>query len=128
VDIAKLIEAIGELKSAQSETYKAYKEMQNAETELKTQLLDELHRIGLKSAKGEKYSAAVSSKMDIAVTHEQSVIDWLNNTPNVESDAYIGLKLTNFKPLALKVLKETGEIIPGTITVSKESLSIRESK
>lgn len=128
MSVSALIEAIGELKSAQSETYKAYKEMQKTEAELKTQLMEELHAIGLKSAKGEKYSASISKKLDIAVTHEQSVIDWLENTPNVESDAYIGLKVTSFKPLALKVLKETGEIIPGTETVTKESLSVKENK
>lgn len=128
MSVSALIEAIGELKSASNETYKAYKEMKNTEEELKAQLAEELHMVGLKSAKGEKYSASISSRLDITVTHEHSVIEWLENTPDVESDAYIGLKLTNFKTLAMKVLKDTGEIIPGTETVSKESITIKENK
>lgn len=128
MDIANLVAALGELKAAQSEAYKAYKGMKEAEESLKAQLMEQLQSAGLKSAKGENYQATVSDKPDIQITHEQSVINWLNETPNVEADAYIGLKKTEFKGLALQILKETGEIVPGTELLTKEVLSIRSNK
>lgn len=126
--ISELIEAIGVNKKRQAEAYKNYKELKEIEDIWKQELQAELEKAGLKSAKGDKYLATLSERSDIVVTHEPSVIEWLKESPNVEEDAYIGLKLVNFKQLANQVLKETGEIIPGTDRIIKESLSIKENK
>jgi hypothetical protein len=126
--ISNLIEEIGLSNKKANETYKLYKEQKQAVDELKQQLIAELDKAGLKSAKGKKFQASIAQKLDIEVTHERSVIDWLKSDPNVEEDAYIGLKLTPFKTLAKEVLKKSGEIIPGTETVHKESLIIRGNK
>jgi hypothetical protein len=128
MEIAYLVASLGELKSAQAETYKALKGMKETEEVLKQELMAKLSDNGLRSAKGEKYSASIASRSDIIVVDETAVVEWLKNEPNVEEDQYIGLKLLNFKPLANQVLKETGEIIPGTDRVIKESLSIKENK
>src|SRR5690606_29290920 len=98
------------------------------EEQAKAQLMAMLTDTGLKSAKGEKYSASISSRSDVVVTHEQSVIEWLKTTPDVEADAYIGLKVTPFKTLAKEILKTTGEVITGTDLTTIESISIKENK
>lgn len=128
MQISELIEAIGINKKRQSEAYKNYKELKEIEDIWKLELAAMLEEAGAKSFKGEKYSAIVSSKSDIVVTNESEVIEWLKNDPNVEEDVYIGLRLTAFKPLANEVLKKTGEIIPGTDRIIKDSLSIKENK
>lgn len=128
MDIANLISSLGELKKAQAEAYKTYKGMKEAEDSLKAQLIEQLQVVGLKSAKGDKYSVSISSRSDVVVTHEQSVIEWLKTSPDVETDAYIGLKMTPFKVLAKQVLKDTGEIVPGTNLKTIESISVKENK
>lgn len=128
MSVSTLIESLGVNKKRQAEAYKAYKDLKEIEEIWKAELAVELEKLGAKSFKGKKYSAITTSRSDTIVTNEQSVIDWINNEPNIETDQYIGLKLANFKPLANQVLKETGEIIPGTDRVIKESLSIKENK
>lgn len=126
--VAELIERLGEVKEAKTSAYEAYKSVQTVEDDLKSQLVATLRETGLKSAKGQNYQASLSERSDIVVTHESSVIEWLNNEPDVEHDVYIGLKTTAFKTLAKEVLKTTGEIIPGTETRVTESLSIKANK
>lgn len=126
--ISEILEKLGDNKKQANDLYKQYKELKEDEESLKTELSEMLDMMGLKSAKGEHYTASISDKPDIQITHEQSVINWLNETPNVEADAYIGLKKTEFKGLALQILKETGEIVPGTELLTKEVLSIRSNK
>lgn len=130
MNVSELIEAIGETKSEANKLYKAYKELSEKEAGLKSELQIKLTEMGLKSAKGEKYSASLSKRPNIKITHEQSAIDWLNNEPNLETDQFIGLKTTEFKKLALYRLSEKGggEIVPGTELVMSESLSIKENK
>lgn len=128
MDISGLIAHLGLNKKLQAEAYKSYKQLKEAEEGLKLELTNKLQEAGLKSAKGEKYSAIITARSDIVITHEQSVIDWLKESPNIEEDAYMGLRLANFKVLANQVLKQTGEVIPGTDRVTKESLSIKENK
>ncbi len=130
MDISELIESIGKTKREANNLYKAYKELSEKEVALKSDLHIKLTEMGLKSAKGSKYSASISQRPNIHITHEQSAIDWLKNEPNIETDQFIGLKTTEFKKLALYRLSEKGggEIIPGTEMVMSESLSIKENK
>lgn len=126
--ISELIEQLGINKNLANETYTAYKKLKEAEEVLKAELYAKLTETGLKSAKGGKYTASITEKPSIVINHEQSILDWLKESPNVEADAYIGLKATPFKSLAMQVLKETGEIVPGTELQTTESLSIRANK
>lgn len=126
--ISELIEQLGVNKTLANETYTAYKKLKDAEEALKMQLHSKLLETGLKSAKGDKYTASITEKPSIVINHEQSILDWLKESPDVEVDAYIGLKATPFKSLAMQVLKETGEVIPGTELQTTESLSIRANK
>ncbi len=130
MNISQLIEAIGETKSEANKLYKAYKELSDKEVAYKSELQIKLTEMGLKSAKGDKYSASIAQRSNIQITHEQSAIDWLNNEPNIETDQFIGLKTTEFKKLALYRLSEKGggEIIPGTEMVMSESLSVKANK
>lgn len=128
MSISELIAKLGENKKQAANLYKSYKQLKEVEEVLKDELMLRLRENGLKSAKGEEYSASISERSDVVVTHEQSVIDWLRETPDVEEDAYIGLKTTNFKQFARQILKDTGEIIPGTDVVSADSISIKENK
>jgi len=128
MDVAELIEELGAIKTASNTVYKTYKELKETEDKLKVELFAKLHDTGLKSAKGNTYTASIAEKPGVIVTHEKSVLDWLKESPDVEADAYIGLKVTPFKTFALQVMKTTGEVIPGTELQTTESLSIRANK
>lgn len=126
--LSELLQELGETKTEANAYYTAYKNMKGKEEELKTLLMAKLDEAGLKSAKGDKYSVSKVTKHDVVVTHEQSVLDWLKESPDVEEDAYIGLKTTQFKTLARQMLKDTGELAPGTETTISEVLTIKENK
>jgi hypothetical protein len=126
--IADLLSKLGDVKTEANGHYKRFKELKESEDSLKAELLIVLQETGLKSAKGEKYSVSMAQKTDFVINHEQSVIDWLKDSPEVESDAYIGLKLTPFKTLAKEILKTTGEVVPGTDLVTSEYLTVKENK
>lgn len=128
MNVSEVIQELGDLKQLSSAKYQEYKALKDTEDNLKELLQAELDKSGLKSVKGKHYLAAKTSRTDIVVDHEPSVIEWLENTPDIEADAYIGLKLANFKQLATKVLKDTGEVIPGTETLTKDSITIRRNK
>lgn len=123
-----LLEELGSVKKQANKLYKEYKNLLVIEAGLKQELILNLQEIGLKSIKGEKYSASISSRPNITVQSETAVIEWLKEAPNIEADAYIGLKVTPLKGLALQILKETGEVVPGTEYSSTESLTIKENK
>jgi hypothetical protein len=126
--LSRLLTELGTARLASSNAYERYKELKGIEDQLRYELEATLNGLGLKSAKGKDFIASIAEKPTIVVTHEQSVIEWLRETPEVESDRYIGLKATEFKSLAQAYLKGTGEVIPGTEVQIKESLSIRANK
>lgn len=128
MSLSELVAALGEARTASSNAYEGYKELKGNEDQLRYELELKLHEMGLKSAKGEDFTASVVEKPTVVVKHEQSVIDWLKNTPDIESDRYIGLKTTEFQSLAKSMLKGTGEVIPGTEVEVRESLAIRANK
>lgn len=127
MSIKELLSALGENKKKSGELYALYKAMKTEEDVLKEELMASLKATGLKSAKGEDYTASISEKPNIVITSERDVMDWLENTPNVEADFYIGVKKPEFKTLALQVLKDSGEIINGTDLQTTESLAIRRN-
>jgi hypothetical protein len=125
LSISSLIEFIGKTKAQGAEAYKIYKEVKESEEQLKFVLMEKLKEVGLKSAKGEEYTASLSEKPRVVIKDESAVIEWLKNAPNVEEDFYIGVKRTEFQSLATSLLKETGELIDGTDVQVTESLSVR---
>lgn len=126
--LAKLMDELGKARERSSAAYEAYKGYKAYEDDLRQKVADALHESGLKSAKGKSYSAIFTDRPTIIIAHEQSVKDWINNTPDVEADQYIGIIPTQFQTLAKTMLKETGEMIPGTELQIKESLSIKANK
>lgn len=127
MSLSELVAALGEARAASTGRYEAYKESKGIEDQLRYELELKLKETGLKSVKGADYNAVITETPRIVVKHEQSVIDWLRNTPDVEPDRYIGLKTTEFQSLAKSMLKGTGEVIPGTEVEVRESLAIRSN-
>jgi hypothetical protein len=128
ISLSELVADLGLARKAASNAYEQYKELKSHEDQIRYELDGMLHSMGLKSAKGEDFTASLVEKPTIVIKHEQSVIEWLKATPDVEADRYIGIKATEFKTLAQSVLKGTGEVIPGTEVEVKESLAIRANK
>jgi hypothetical protein len=128
MELKDLINHYGTLKNETNKLYADYKNLQMKLQQAKRVLENKLNEIGLKSAKSQNFGVSIATKPNITIQHEQSVLEWLKTTPNIETDVYIGLKTTAFKGLALQVLKETGEIIPGTELNQVESLTIRNNK
>lgn len=128
MDISKLVDELGALNKTANSHYKKYKELKEQEVELRLALQEALQASGLKSAKTSAFNASLSERVDFVLQHEQSALEWLENTPDVETDAYVGLKWAEFKTLAKQMLKDTGEVIPGLDMVRKETISIRSVK
>lgn len=127
-NLSRLITELGVARQATSNAYEAYKELKSFEDQLRYELENELHTVGLKTAKGNDFTASLMETPRVIIKHEGSVINWLRNKPDIETDRYIGLKATEFQTFARTYLKGTGEIIPGTDIEIRESLSIRANK
>lgn len=128
MSLSELVAALGEARAASTGRYEAYKESKGIEDQLRYELELKLKETGLKSVKGADYNAVITETPRIVVKHEQSVIDWLKEAPNIETDQYIGLKAAEFQGLAKAMLKDTGEMVPGTEVEVRESLAIRSNK
>lgn len=126
--LSDLVAALGNAREAASGAYMAYKEIKGIEDQLRYELELMLHEQGLKTVKGQDFTASISETPRILIKNEQAVIDWLKEAPNIETDRYIGLKATDFQTLAKSILKGTGEVIPGTEVEVRESLAIKSNK
>lgn len=127
MNVAELLEKLGAIKRDANNTYSLYKGFKEKEDELKAELLAQLKDSGLKSAKGNDFTASISETPTVVIKHEPSVLEWLRNAPDVEADVYIGVKGREFGTLTKQMLKETGEIPDGTEVEIRESLSIRSN-
>ena len=128
MNVNELLDLIGNKRQRLNKMYAEYKDGMVKLAELKMQLLDTLNQAGLKSAKNDHFGVSIVQKPKLDVVNESAVREWLENAPNVEADAYIGLKLTPFKQLATTWFKDTGEMIDGVEYSSEESLTIRNNK
>lgn len=126
--VSDLLKKLGENKQASSELYKSYKELKEQEEQLKYDLIVMLRDSGLKSAKGEAFTASIMETPSVVIKDESAVLEWLRNTPDVETDFYIGVKKPEFNTLAKQMLKETGELAHGTELEVRETLAIRANK
>ncbi len=128
MNLSELLDKLGTARKEAADTYKFYKEQKQVEDDLRSELLITLREIGLKSAKNKDFTVSIAETPTIVIRDEHAVMEWLQNTPNVESDFYIGIKKTEFNTLAKQMLKETGELANGTEVEFREALSIRASK
>jgi hypothetical protein len=128
VQESELLEQIGKQRRILNDMYKEYKDGMVKLSELKQELHQMLSESGLRSIKSANYGVSIVTKPKLSVQSEESVKEWLNNTPDIEPDAYIGLKLTPFKQMATQYFKDTGELIDGVEYSAEESLTIRENK
>lgn len=125
--LPELMKELGTIRAKKDAIYHEFEQWRGREQELREVIMAELQAAGLKSAKSDDYTASIATKPRIRLRDERAAIDWLQNTPNVEADHYIGIKMTMFEPLALTALKETGEIVPGTELENNEYLSVRKA-
>jgi hypothetical protein len=126
--VSELLEELGTVKGKANGYYKSYKELKDQEDALKAELQFKLKDLGTKTFKGDHYTASIAEKPTVIIKDEEALMGWLQNTPNVESDFYIGVKKTEFQTLAKQMLKESGELADGTEVEVRESLSIRSTK
>lgn len=125
--LSELLAELGKARQDSNNAYERYKELKGIEDALRYELDVMLHEQGLKSAKGQDFTASLVETPRIVIKHEQSVIDWLREAPNIETDQYLGIKSAEFQSLAKSLLKNTGEVIPGTEVEVKESLAIKSN-
>lgn len=128
MNVSELIEEIGTKRNELNKMYSEYKKGMIELSELKQELQQSLIASGLQSAKSKNYGVAIVPKPKINVVSESAVKEWLENTPDIESDQYIGLKLTPFKQLATIWFKDTGEMIDGVEYATDEAITIRSNK
>lgn len=128
MELTNLIDHYGELKTKANKLYAEYKTLMEQVEATRRELHAALDTTGLKSAKSAAYGVTIATKTDIIVSNEHLAMEWLKDAPNVESDFYIGIKTTAFKQMALAMLKETGEIAPGTEITQKESVNLTPNK
>jgi len=128
MELQELIDSYGQIKKAANKLYTDYKNLM-VEAEAQRRMLHaKLEDVGLKSAKSKNFGVSIVSKPTITILNEQSVINWLHDTPDIDYDQYIGIKTTPLKQLALQRLKETGEIIEGTEYAINETVSVKANK
>lgn len=127
MDLPQLISAAAEANKKAQEAYEAYATLKSASDVLRQQTIEKLHETGLKSAKNDNYSASISIRPSIMVVDETQVIEWIKKN-KMDLSIYTGLKKTAFDPIAKAALQKTGEIVPGTQIIEKESITIRSNK
>lgn len=125
--LADLVEELGKARKASSDRYETYKEAKTIEDNIRAELEVELMNMGLKSAKGEDFTASITETPRIVIKNESAVMAWLKEAPDIEYDHYVGIKATEFQSLAKSLLKGTGEVIEGTAIETKQFLSIRSN-
>jgi hypothetical protein len=116
-------------KEAENLAWKTLDGFKQSTEAAKNEVYAELKSLGIKSAKTDDgFTAVIANRVNIAIKHEPSVIDWIRNNPDLEADVYIGLKKSAFDPIARTILKSTGEVVPGTEIETVEYLSPRFPK
>lgn len=125
--LPELLDYYGDCKAEANKLYKQFKDLQPNLHELSLIVMDKLRENDLKSIKTSKYGVSITKRKDIAITSEKDAEEWLKNQPEIETDAYYGLKVTPFKQLVTKWFSKTGEIPNGTDITTKESITVRKA-
>jgi hypothetical protein len=123
-NLSDLVRSLGLARKTTQSAYKDYQFYKHLEDDLRQELETLLYVMDLRSAKGEDYTASIAEKPTVLVRDEVAIMHWLQDTPDVEYDQYVGLKRAEFKSLADSLLKNTGETVPGTEVEVRKSLRI----
>lgn len=126
--LTELLTELGKARAAANKTYVEYKKEQEIVDVLRDELLVMLKETGLKSAKNDEFTVSISQTPRVVIVNESALIEWLKETPDIESDVYIGVKRSAFDTLAKTMLKSTGELANGTEVAVTEALNIRSNK
>lgn len=126
--LSSLVSALGRARDARVKAYESYQRYKEVEDSLRVDLFALLQAQELRSAKGRDFTASIVARPSIAITHEPSVLEWLDHAPDIEKDMYVGLKAAAFKRFAEIYLKGTGEQIPGTELQLRETIAIKKNK
>ena len=128
MSLPELMAKLGQARKARQDAYEAYQMHKMIEDDRRGELEMKLRSEGLRSARNDEYSVAITARPTIQITNEAVVMDWLRHQPDIEPDLYIGVKKTQFDTLARIALKATGEIVPGTEVIETEYLSIKANR
>lgn len=96
--------------------------------QVKEKVFMELQKAKLKSARTDDFTVSIAVRNSLQVTHQNTLMEWLKNEPNVEPDLYIQINKRALEPLVKQALKETGEIVPGVEFTQSEYISLRSNK
>lgn len=125
--VADILAELGNIKQLVKEMIVTINGVKSQETRLKEELMLALKESGLKSAKGDDYTASITEKPTVVIRDEKALMKWLETAPDVEAEFYIGVKKDAFRTLAQSMLDQSGEIADGTDVEIRESLAIRSN-
>lgn len=125
MDLQTKILRLGALRDLYSEAYDKYQELKAEYDMTRFLITQEMGQQGIKSLESGPFLTVRTVKPDLKLTDEAALLNWLQEQPNLETDMYIGLKWTNFKPVAKTLLKKDGEIPPGTELTMTESVTLK---
>ena len=94
---------------------------------IQLKLMEAMKKIEIKSIKTNTHSYSHTIKKDVRVVDEQAVIESLDKKYR-EVLVEERLRTINFKKYAKNILKETGEMSPGTELTETEYISIKTVK
>jgi hypothetical protein len=123
--VTELLNELGKIRSEANELYSSYKELKEQETKLRADLVGVLSDLGLKQAKNDDYIASISLVPKVVIKDELSVMEWIYKNLPDQQEQYIGVKRTEFGLMAKAMLKDIGELVPGTDVESTESLIVK---
>ena len=123
--VTELLNELGKIRSEANELYSSYKELKEQETKLRADLVGVLSDLGLKQAKNDDYIASISLVPKVVIRDELSVMEWIYKNLPDQQEQYIGVKRTEFGLMAKAMLKDIGELVPGTDVESTESLIVK---
>jgi|FreactcultureFD7_1027221.scaffolds.fasta_scaffold00292_12 chromosome segregation ATPase len=123
--VTELLNELGKIRSEANQLYSSYKELKDQENRLRADLVGVLDDLGLKQAKNEDYIASISLVPKVVIKDELSAMEWIYKNLPEQQEQYIGIKRTEFGLMAKVMLKDIGELIPGTDVETTESLIIK---
>lgn len=126
--ISQLVDDVGVAGEMYRQAAQTASDLKVVFDERRTELLLALREDHLKSAKTAYYTATITRKSGVVITNEQLVVDWLKTNKEVDETQYIGLKRTQFNPLATVLYNNTGELVPGTALTESEFITMKPAK
>lgn len=126
-DILELAKQLSKQRELVNSLEEQVKEAKTIKDDIQFKLIEKLQESGLKSIKTNEANYSLTTKSDIKVTDENSVMEALK--VNGVYDDYVHPKLDTlmFKNYAKSVLNNTGEVITGTELTETTYISIKSA-